>query len=142
MFWILAFCLLLGAKVEAQNLYGMDPELISKFQNFVTAFQTKCLNHVESSEFANIMKSLENIPKCFVQEYSTPDAICKNYEKVYEPCLKQSIYAIKKCLDSDEQYLPDFVLNGQKNSMNRLCNEGNIMGNLFCFYEIGINAFF
>uniref|UniRef100_A0A1Y1LTK5 Uncharacterized protein n=2 Tax=Photinus pyralis TaxID=7054 RepID=A0A1Y1LTK5_PHOPY len=122
MILIFAFFLVLA---KAQDFQG---SLAFHLLQLGMAVEAKCLKHVEPSEFANIMNSFENISKCYPQDNDvTPDTFCKDYEKVHEPCLKEVMYKMKKCLDSDEQYFPDFALEGQKRTIERMCAEGDII---------------
>lgn len=93
--------------------------------NFSKSFKAKCFKYMQQKEFEKTLEPFMDVPRCFATQWLTPNGICDNYEK--ESCLKDALYSIKRCLDSDEQYFPDFLLDGVRRALKGACKDGDVV---------------
>ncbi|KAB0805654.1 hypothetical protein PPYR_02624 [Photinus pyralis] len=124
MIWIFIIVLLF-ANTRAIEYSEENLKVWSLGINFSKSFKAKCFKYMQHKEFEKTLEPFVDVPRCFATQYLTPNGICENYEK--ESCLKEPLYSIKRCLDSDEHYFPDFVLDGVRRALKGACKDGDFV---------------
>ncbi|KAK5649172.1 hypothetical protein RI129_004064 [Pyrocoelia pectoralis] len=115
----------------ASNVYsqmpindGLNPDLALKLQKLGIALQEKCLKNVDKKIMGEIILSAQETGACIGQHYSNDmntKGYCTNDGSTFIKCIQGLADTAKKCLDSNEKYLPDFILNGQKRIFEKFC---------------------
>ncbi|KAB0803527.1 hypothetical protein PPYR_00497 [Photinus pyralis] len=111
--------------VLANNVFSqLNDDLSLKMIKLSTGLQQKCTKNADSSAMAEIIMSAQQTMACANQHYSNDinaNGYCTNVGGTVIKCIEGLADASKKCLDADEKYFPDFVLNGQKRILDKFC---------------------
>ncbi|KAF5282592.1 hypothetical protein FQA39_LY04999 [Lamprigera yunnana] len=121
---ILAFVALLStvfAQFPVEN-----PEFLLKLQKLGSIYQQKCLKNTKPDEFQQLVSTITSSDNCFSAPTSS-EANVKQFCSIsgikYLGCIKGYSKLMKACLDKDEKYLPDFVINAQQRVLNKFCKD-------------------
>ncbi|KAK4883936.1 hypothetical protein RN001_000207 [Aquatica leii] len=105
----------------------IDPKLTLELEKITSIYQQKCFMNSNADGLHKIFTALTSSSMCVsIQSSSalTTQDFCNTYGKQFINCLKNFADAGKGCLDKNEKYLPDFILNGQSRVLDKFC-KGN-----------------
>ncbi|KAF5280909.1 hypothetical protein FQR65_LT03058 [Abscondita terminalis] len=108
---------------------GIPPDLLQKMSIFSSIYIQKCGKNLDESQKPNLNKAVADISTC-VGSNASPEApekfYCASYGKKFLACLKSFADVGKGCLDANEKYLPDFIINAQSRVLDKYCTDANI----------------
>ncbi|KAF5282591.1 hypothetical protein FQA39_LY04998 [Lamprigera yunnana] len=103
-----------------------NTDILLKLQKLASIYQQKCLNNTNPAELQELLSSIATNDDCFNAPTSSEvnvRNICLTSGSKALGCIKRYSKLIKACLDEDEKYLPDFLVDAQQRVLNKFCKD-------------------
>ncbi|KAK4883938.1 hypothetical protein RN001_000209 [Aquatica leii] len=130
MYFGIIFAITLLSTVYSQMAdIGLPPDLQHKLERFSIIYLEKCGRNLNENEGKNLNVALETVSKCISNQPQPARSsleFCNLYGTQFVGCLRSFADAGKGCLDQDEKYLPNFILNGMSRVFENYCKKNSI----------------
>ncbi|KAK4883937.1 hypothetical protein RN001_000208 [Aquatica leii] len=124
------FVIILLSTVYSQTADTKLPlDLQHKLERFSIIYLENCGRDLNDTEGTPLNVALETMSRCISnQPHPARSSLefCNLYGTQFLGCLKSFADASKVCLDQDEKYLPDFILNGTARVLEYYCKNNSI----------------